>query len=307
MLSVPVNVMAELMSYLTPAQSKELLLSHQELAQVLESEDTVYQVAMERGFPYFRGMGLAGLQLFESLSEKELLIEAGKLNDRRVIQYWHGLDDNRPPNERVYIDHPQTGNSNLNAVYVLRGASEAGHIELIQQILGLYPDIDTIIAIGSAVKSGQLATIEWYLQNYEITANQSQILLRMAVIYDRIKVVEKLIEIGAEVGRDIIASTIKSNNIPMFDALMSKSSLVNLLSYAVIGGTNQIVSHIFDKYELEPDTALSHLAIESRNLDIVHEVVGQYKPDLFRQTKDSLVSYAQRKQFNDAVKYIKSL
>ena len=53
----------------------------------------VYYIAMDRGYPYFDGMTLADLKVFETSTLDDLMLVSGRFGDERVIYYWRS--DNR--------------------------------------------------------------------------------------------------------------------------------------------------------------------------------------------------------------------
>ena len=234
-LDIP-DTLANIASYLPLEQTGKLLSVSRRMSSV---SDNVYYIAMERGYPYFENMTLQDLHNYERLTLPELMYQAGKILDRRVIWYWLEHTIGLPFEQLDKEDETAT----LRAAIGVASASPQ------TQAVSLLTDIITNMFI-SPINYCEIA--------------------REAAINGHIKV----IEIVKDCHNAIAYNAAKYGHKDIIDLLISKgyAGYNYILSAASTGGQYELIQYML---ELGADiiTCGLHNAIEVGDLRLVNMIV----------------------------------
>ena len=224
------DVLNSIARYLPSNQAANLSLITRNFPIEVNEQYNVYYIAMERGYPYFPGMTLSDLYIYENSTLSEIMYQAGKFGDQRVIYYWlgHTVTDKQVDTDDldaikqaciglVQMQHDALLEKVMNEMpvsisirsIIMSEAAQIGNIHIVEMML----DDNTILygtAAGAAALYGH-TTLVWLLINKGYQ-NYDMIMIR-ACAGGHEDIVEDMLHLGATNYNGGLQSSISSGNI----------------------------------------------------------------------------------------------
>ena len=218
--------------HLPSSQAAALSLVTRDFPIKVNQQYNVYYIAIARGYPYFKGMTYTDLYIYENSTLSEIMYQAGKFGDERVIYYWLGhtitdeyLDtDDVKGIEQACIGLVQEGHDNLlikvmDQMYtsisidriIVSEAAEIGNIRIVETILDIVPSLYPNAARVAATYGH--TTLIWLLINKGYQDYNS--IMIHACFGGHENIVEDMLHLGATNYDSGLENSILSRNISL--------------------------------------------------------------------------------------------
>ena len=273
------DILSTISSYLPPAQSGRLAQTTRSYQSVL-SVSSVFHVAMERGYPYYKDMTMRDLNVYENTPVKDMLYQAALTNDTRVVHYW--LD------HLIGADQDTIDRDDVKIVTkALQAAGLGNNVELFKFLYGLIdynrPEYEQYYyedVVTSAAKGGNLTIIKLLLDttvDLSMTSNRIAI-YGSSVNYD--KIVKLLLDSGYKHMEHIMRYAAKNGYIDLIEEMIQLGvDPIHALSGALESNQVDIINKLLQLPILIDDDII-YCAGVGGNFDIIHRL-EERQPDFY--------------------------
>ena len=288
------DILSNISTYLEPSQTGRFAQVSTLHRSVL-SEDSIFQIAMDRGYPYYKGMTtMKDLSVYENTPTKDLLYQAALTDDERIVHYWidHVIGQDIIDMDDVKI-----------IAKALEGAGLGKHVDLFKFLYGLVDYTKEQYKryfegiVESSAKGGNLVILKLLLDTTSNPVVTSWLIIESGSVdnYDQIvnmllsegydqydhiltnsakrgysDIVEDMIRRGANPAFGL-GGALETNQIDIINRLLELNIFIDddLIISAGIGGNIDIIHKLENRDHIFSYDSLMHGAVQGNHIDIL--------------------------------------